>query len=196
MSGRVAKRIVAGIALCSLPVVVGCASVPRSAPRPAQKSFGAVIESQDKRLADTLLKLSLAPSAAQHRAVAAQYRRLGIDDVAFDHLKAALRLEPSDAAAYDELARLWRDWGFPELGLADAARAVYYAPSSAAAHNTRGTLLLATGQTDAARREFEAALRIDPHAWFAVQNLCSLSRYGKETVGDCPAPTAPPERAR
>ena len=118
--------------------------------------------------------LALLRTAEHHRAVADEYRRLKILDAAFDHLSAATRIDPRDAAAYDARARIWRDWGVPELGLADSARAVYYAPRSAEAHNTRGTLLAAAGMRTEAAREFEAALRIDPGATFARTNLCLL----------------------
>ena len=128
-----------------------------------------------------MLKLRLAPTAARHRAAAAHYRRLRIDDTAFDHLTAAIRLEPNDAAAYDERARIWRDWGYPGLGMADAARAVFLAPMSAAAHNTRGTLLAAIGDLDGALLEFGQALILDPRAPFAAANLCYLERTTKST---------------
>ena len=95
-------------------------------------------------------------------------------DTAFDHLSAATRLDPRDAAAYDARARIWRDWGFPELGMGDSARAVFYAPRSAAARNTRGTLLAAAGWKAEALREFEAALALDPEASFARENVCRL----------------------
>jgi tetratricopeptide (TPR) repeat protein len=146
---------------------------------PVQKSFGATVESQDAALSAALLTLRLRPSAARHRDVATEYRRLGISDAAFDHLTAATRLEPGDAAAYDELARIWRDWGFPQMGMADAARAVFYAPKSAETHNTRGTLLAAMGQTEAARRDFETALSLDPEAQYAADNLRYLDRLAK-----------------
>ena len=119
-------------------------------------------------------RLALVPTPAHHRAVADEYRRLQILDAAFDHLSAATRLNPQDAAAYDARARIWRDWGHPELGMADSARAVFYAPRSAAAHNTRGTLLAAAGLKEEALREFEAALALDPNASFARVNLCRL----------------------
>ncbi len=154
---------------------------------PPVRSMGSTIESQDPALSEALVQLQLVPSAAHHRTVAAEYRRLRIDDAAFDHLTAATRLEPDDAAAYDERARIWRDWGFPNLGMGDAARAVFYAPKSAAAHNTRGTLLIATGHLEAARRDFERALTIDPGAAFAAANLCWLERNAgsKESQGGC-----------
>jgi tetratricopeptide (TPR) repeat protein len=136
--------------------------------------MGATVESQDKALAAALLRLVLIPTPDSHRAVAVEYRRLRILDAAFDHLTAATRLDPRDAAAYDARARIWRDWGAPELGMGDSTRAVFYAPGSAAAHNTRGTLLMAAGLREDAVREFEAALAIDPDAAYARTNLCRL----------------------
>jgi tetratricopeptide (TPR) repeat protein len=140
-----------------------------------QKAMGATVEAQDPALAAALLRVALIPTPAHHRAVADEYRRLQILDAAFDHLSAATRLNPRDAAAYDARARIWRDWGFPEMGMADSARAVYYAPRSAAAHNTRGTLLAAAGFKEDALREFEAALALDPGASFARVNKCRLA---------------------
>jgi tetratricopeptide (TPR) repeat protein len=139
-----------------------------------QKAFGATVEAQDQGLAAALMRLTVIPTPEHHRDVADEYRRLRIMDAAFDHLSAATRLDPRDAAAYDARARIWRDWGHPELGLGDSARAVFYAPRSAAAHNTRGTLLAAAGFKDEAVREFNVALAIDPNAAFARANLCRL----------------------
>jgi tetratricopeptide (TPR) repeat protein len=177
----VTRAATALVALAALTCAPACALSSARGPAslhgpPVAKSFGSTVEASDPALARALTAVALLPSPAAHRAVAREYRRLRIDDVAFDHLKAATRLDPTDAGAYDELARIWRDWGFPHLGLPDSTRAVYYAPRSAAAHNTYGTLLAATGQPDAARREFEAALALDPTAVFAVENLCRLDR--------------------
>jgi tetratricopeptide (TPR) repeat protein len=133
--------------------------------------MGSTVESRDPKLAAALLVLRLRPSAAHHRVAADEYRRLGVLDVAFDHLTAAIRMNPKDAAAYDARARIWREWGAPRLGMGDAARAVFYAPGSAAAQNTLGTLLAATDQRDDARRAFTKALALDPSASFARENL-------------------------
>jgi len=95
----------------------------------------------------------LAPSPETLRAAANEYALAGVNDRAFEYLNRSIALAPRDAAGYDALARLWRDSGFPQLGLGDAYRAVYYAPASAIAHNTLGTLLQALGHRDAARRE-------------------------------------------
>ena len=110
--------------------------------RPVQ-SFSGSIENSDQILSAALLELRLHPGAVQHRRVAERYRTLKILDAAFDHYSRARQLDRTDAASYDGLARIWRDWGFPHLGLADAARAVHYAPSWPAAHNTLGTILAA-----------------------------------------------------
>jgi len=178
----------AAVALLALTCAQACAGTSRDAARlqtrPMTKSLGVTVESSDPALGRALTRLAIVPSADAHRAVAREYRRLKIDDIAFDHLTAATKLEPANAAAYDELARIWRDWGFPHMGLGDAARAVYYAPKSAVVRNTRGTLLAALGQQDYARREFEAALVLDPDADFAAENLCRLNRRaGKSTAG-------------
>jgi tetratricopeptide (TPR) repeat protein len=168
-----------GVALLALTCAQGCSSHRRPDVSPAghwsnQQTLGSTIEAQDSRLGAALLELRVAPSAAAHRAAAEEYRRLGVLDTAFDHLTAATRLDPRDAAAYDARARIWRDWGVPAWGLGDAQRAVYYAPSSATAHNTLGTLLAALGNADGARQEFEKALALDPSASFARANLCQL----------------------
>jgi tetratricopeptide (TPR) repeat protein len=185
MVSRPATR--AAAALLALTCAQACAATAhdgaRLQPLPNTRSLGATVESSDPALNRALTKLALVPSAATHRAVAREYRRLKIDDAAFDHLTAATKLAPADAAAYDELARIWRDWGFPNMGLGDSARAVYHAPRSAAVHNTRGTLFAALGQKQDARREFEVALSLDPGASFAAENLCRLDRLeGKASV--------------
>jgi hypothetical protein len=52
------------------------------------------------------------PTSAHHRAVAASIDACTFW-TAFDHLSAATRLNPWDAAAPTP-ARIWRDWGFPD----------------------------------------------------------------------------------
>ncbi len=110
------------------------------------RSSALTLEAQDPVLAKALLLLEAAPSAARHRAVADAYMRLGISDQAHEHLSAAVKLEPRDAASWDRMARIWRDWGLPHLGLTDAHRAVYFAPASPVVHNTLGTILHALGR--------------------------------------------------
>jgi tetratricopeptide (TPR) repeat protein len=108
--------------------------------------------------------------------VAARYIGLGILDQAHEHFSAAVALDPRDAAAWDGLARIWRDWRFPHLALSDAHRAVYHAPDSPVVHNTLGTVLQALGHHAAARAEFERAVALDVNAMYAVSNLCRAWR--------------------
>ncbi|HJR59038.1 MAG TPA: tetratricopeptide repeat protein [Vicinamibacterales bacterium] len=143
--------------------------------RPAKASVPASIEQQDPQLAAALLRLSLSPTGESHRAAGERYRALGIADAAYRHFSRAVAIDGRDAAAHDGLARVWRDWGFPELALGDAHRAVFYAPASAAAQNTMGTVFQALGQHDQARKAYERASRLEPGAVYALSNLCYLA---------------------
>lgn len=146
------------------------------------------LESTRPRLAAAAAAVTLAPSPETLRAAAHEYALAGVNDRAFEYLNRSIALAPRDAAGYDALARLWRDSGFPQLGLGDAHRAVYYAPASPIAHNTLGTLLQALGHRDAARREFERALGLEPTAAYALNNLCYgwvLAGEGRHAVGAC-----------
>jgi Flp pilus assembly protein TadD len=144
-------------------------------PVPKNTSDVASVESSDAGLAGALQALRADPTAANECAVADSYRRLHIYDLAVDHLNAALKLDPKSAAAYDGLARTWRDWGLPEYALSDAYRAIAFAPRSAEAHNTLGTVLFALRDLKAARTQFGEARDLDPGAAYALNNLCYVS---------------------
>jgi protein O-GlcNAc transferase len=141
----------------------------------ASKQSGPTIESTDPRLAAALAALLIMPTASAHRQVAAEYVRLRLLDTAYDHYRRATVLDREDGAAYDGLARIWRDWGLPHLGLGDARRAVYFAPWSAEAYNTLGTVLQALGLRPKAQDAYEWALVLDAGAAYALNNLCYLS---------------------
>jgi len=141
-------------------------------PPPDARPPTATVETTDQRLAAALADLTAAPSAAAHRRLGDEYVRVGIRDAAQDQFTAAVQLDPLDAASYDARARLWRDWGAPQIGLGDAYRAVSYAPESPVAANTLGTLLQALRDRAAARQWYVRALTLDPGAWYALNNLC------------------------
>lgn len=156
--------------------VKGAPRQPVAGVRPASSATSLpTVEASDSTLAAALLAASMAATPDAHVRVAERYRELGILDMAHDHFLTALQLDRADASAYEGLARIWRDWGFPQLGVADASRAVYYAPSSASAHNTLGTVLAAIGHRGEARSEYERAIQLDPRAAYAMSNLCYLS---------------------
>jgi tetratricopeptide (TPR) repeat protein len=198
----------AALILCSVSVLwlTGCASHRLGQPasdlrRPPPESLGSYIsrvralsaaaksrpsiaaqtlESWDPRLSAALTELAIGPTAERHRRVAIEYRRLGVLDKAYAHLSSGLRLDPGDAAAFDLRARIWRDWGFAHLGLADAFHALALAPASPVAANTLGTLLEATGQLAEARRWYQRAVERDPQASYALNNMCYVAIMARD----------------
>jgi tetratricopeptide (TPR) repeat protein len=134
--------------------------------------FAATLESSDERLKSALLLLSVAPTAEAHRLVALEYRRLGVLDHAQEHFTAAVKLDSKDVVSRDGMARIWRDWGFPNMALPEARRAVAEAPDSATAANTLGTVFQALGKFDDAKRWYWRAVALDAGAWYALNNLC------------------------
>ena len=140
---------------------------------PKTLSLGSV-EQSDPQLAGALTSLALGPSPQRHRLVAERYLALGIRDTAFRHYLKALTLDDGDAASHDGIARIWRDWGAPDRALNSAHRATFFAPSSAVAWNTLGTVLQALGQMSDARRAYARAVQIDARLAPALSNLCYL----------------------
>jgi Flp pilus assembly protein TadD len=108
-------------------------------------------------------------------------------------MREAVRINPRYAPAWDGLARIWRDWGYPQYALGDAHRAVYFDPGNAAYRNTLGTVLQAVGRRREARAAYEEALRLSPKAAWALNNLCLVAvqdgRFG-EAVEQCEAAVA------
>ena len=130
---------------------------------------GMTIEASDPRLAAALLAdaASVPQRAATHRSTspqevpAARHARRRAHRAASS---ARSHKEPRLAAAHEELARVWRDWGCLSRASASAYRAIYYDPASASAQNTLGTMLDALGTIDDARARIRAALDLDPTA--------------------------------
>ena len=141
---------------------------------------GATIESQDPRLSAALALAAARPDPDAFRAVAREYVRLRVVDRAHDYLDKALAMDRRDGATYDARARILRDSGMPHLALGEGHRAVFYAPDSPVVRNTLGTVLQALGLRKEARAQYESALRLDPAASYALNNLC----YGWILEGD------------
>ena len=163
------------LGLLAATLLAGCASVhPRAQSRPtAPAATGAdMAERWSGDLSAALSRHAARPTHASEVGLAQAYVRAGILDKAHEHFTAAARLDPKDGSAWDGLARIWRDWGFPAIGLGDAYRAVHAAPGSPAAHNTLGTILQLLGNGRDARAHFERALALDPGASYARNNLC------------------------
>lgn len=159
----------------------GCAARPVTPTLPAQESAapksGAppTLEALDPGLADALKNLAVEESVDTLQRVAAEYLRLRVFDSAQAYLTRAIALDPRRSSSFDWRARVWRDWGLPDLALGDAHRAVFLAPGSADAHNTLGTVLFALGSLREAESAFETALARDPTAAWIQNNLCYVA---------------------
>ncbi len=135
----------------------------------------ATIETLDRALSAALLQAALDPSAARLVGVGYRYYQLGIRDTAMAYFSRALDKAPRNAAAFDGRARIWRDWGLTTAALSDAHRAIYFAPGSAAAHNTLGTVLQRMHLTVEASAAYARAAALDRTALYAINNLCYLA---------------------
>ena len=155
-----------------------------TADEPARGTFAPTLESTDAQLSAALLAASVAPGPAAFRRVGREYRRVGVLDQAHEYFTRAVKADPADASSYEALARIWRDWGTAHLGLADAHRAVHYAPESPSAANTLGTVLQALGYTAEAKGWYGRALALDPDAWYALNNLCYAAIMTREPALD------------
>jgi Flp pilus assembly protein TadD len=168
--------------------------VPQApAPATARGASAQTLEATRPTLGNIARRQATSPTAENERRLGDEYVRQGILDAAYDHFEAALRLDPHDAHSQEGIARIWRDWGFPHRGLSSAYRAVYWAPESASAHNTLGTLLLNLGFVDGAHDRFERARQLDPEAAYPLNNLCySLLAGGRaiDAVDLCRAAVA------
>jgi len=131
-----------------------------------------MLEASSAALAGALAGNADAPTAQSEVTLAQAYMSHGVLDKASEHFGAAARLDPREGAAWDGLARVWREWGFPQVGLGDAYRAVYASPANPAVRNTLGTILQALGKGSDARARFAQAAALDPRAAYALNNLC------------------------
>jgi tetratricopeptide (TPR) repeat protein len=173
-----------------------------AAAEPPARVPHATVEDRDPELRAALRELATHRTAARHTRVGYAYRALGIFDRALDHFDAAVALDKRYAAAYDGRARVWRDWGFLSIALADATRAVYF-HESAATRNTLATVLMHLGRCGAATRVLEQARALDSSAAFVNENMAILARVAVATPERCVdgtvtgarQPKAPPLRA-
>lgn len=149
------------------------AQLPQPVTRTKQ-SEGATLERGNKALALAKLRQQTMPTLEHERTLAEAYAAAGVLDAAYDHFMAALAFDPHDVPSLDGLARIWRDWGYPQNALPLAYQAVYWSPESAAVHNTLGTVLLRLGEMDAAQRRFDTVRALEPGASYPLNNLCFL----------------------
>ena len=156
----------------------------RCSRRPTPKnSLLPTIESSNPALARALLLLAMHESSRDSSAGRRRVpERAGVLDYAYRHYQRAAVLEPCDAVSYDGMARLWRDWGMPDLGLERClSRAALQSEVGGdlqhARHDSRGAR--AAGRR--ARGPTRARVALDPRAAFALNNLCYLELDAGQT---------------
>jgi hypothetical protein len=93
-------------------------------------------------------------------------------------LEEAKRLAPEDPRIPSELGRTYMLMGKPQNAVAEFGR-----PGNAQALNNRGVALLAMGQVDVARQDFQRALEINPCLFDARFNLRRLGVVVPEESG-------------
>ena len=140
------------------------------------------LEARDPGIKQALAQLAAAPTSEHYVEVAAAYISRGVRDRAYDYLTRSLAINGPNAAVYDALARLWRDWDQPGEGLPHAYRALYLEPKSPVVHNTLGTLLYRLGKRADARASFSRAVQLDATAWYAFANLCHADMAAGNTL--------------
>ena len=150
-------------------------NTPEERATPKQTADLPTAEQFSKALAEALKAISQGETPQRLRTVAVEYQRLQIFDQAQQYVTKAIALAPRDASLYELRARIWRDWGLPDVALGDAHRAAYMAPASAAAQNTLGTVHFALNQNPEAVAAFKKALALDPQATWASTNLCYVA---------------------
>lgn len=157
---------------------VDAPSAPGVGPRVKTSASGVTpAESWLPALGEAVRRHAEAPTVRTEVELAQALRDAGILDQAYDHYREAAQKDPREAAAWDGLARVWRDWGYPQLGLGDAHRAVWASPTSPVVRNTLGTILQLLGKLKEAREQYAHAAALDPAAAYAHFNLgvvCAL----------------------
>ena len=98
---------------------------------------------------------------------------------ALELLAAAARLAPNAPAVPAETGKILLSEGQPAAALQEFGRALALDPRDARNFNNRGVALYALEQTEAARQDFERALRIAPSLTEARQNLEKLPAPGR-----------------
>lgn len=149
-------------------------AVPSAEAAPPRSTVvAATLEATSPLLRARLAALAASPTPDAHLDVAAAYASFGIHDRAFDYLAAGLARYPQHAGLHEAAARLWRDWGLPEQALRHAHLAARYAPDSAAAASTLGTVLWALDARIDATAAFARAFALEPAAPWARTNWCT-----------------------
>ena len=143
--------------------------------RKAESSNTGFIEEQVPELARLSDEVKKAPDSPEaHFNLALSYHRYRVLDKAYEEYQRAIRLNSSDARYYENMGRLWRDWGAPQSGIQDVQRALLLNPDSVSGWLLLGTIFDTQGEFLQAERAYGKALELDPTRFEAHNNLCFM----------------------
>jgi Tfp pilus assembly protein PilF len=137
------------------------------------------------------LKLNPA-SLAAHQVLGVTYAAQGRDDLAAQHLAAALKTKPDDPRSLYNLGNLLLRHDQPAAAIPLYRRALAKYPSNARIHNNLGVALGQTGDPDGAEAEFRRALEEQPGMPEATQGLAVVAKMrAAAAAASQPAATQP-----
>jgi Flp pilus assembly protein TadD len=157
-AGIVLARVKAPAALAAIALVLAALSVQRTMVWMTEESlWREAVERAPRKLRP---KLQLARALPAGKAL---------------ELLAKARLDaPYEPAIATETGKILLNEGLPDGALEEFGRALALAPMDARNMNNRGVALVALGQIEAARADFERALGADPSLAEARENLAKL----------------------
>ena len=104
-------------------------------------------------------------------------------DKAINSFRQAVDLDPDSVTARHNLAQALLDRGDLTAALTTAQEAVRRQPADAALHDLLGRVLATQGKLDEAIAEFEQALRLDPNAQTAQEDLRRTREFAATSPG-------------
>lgn len=107
----------------------------------------------------------------------------GDADAAIGEYQKIIELHPELPHAYSNLAVAYKRKGDLDRALANLGKALERKPEYAAALTTRGGILAEQGKWAEARRDFEAALKVDPRDDGALYGLSQALREARDYRG-------------
>jgi tetratricopeptide (TPR) repeat protein len=139
-----------------------------------------ILEEENSRISSLLRKAQSDPSnASVQYELGRAYHDFRLYDEALRHYQNALQLEQKPVY-YEQMGKLWRDWGSPQQGVDSVRKALELDPNFIEAWNTLGTIFDRQGSFDQAQEAYLHALALDSDLDYVHNNLCfSYIQSGK-----------------
>ena len=140
----------------------------------------AILEEENSRISSLLKKAQSDPSnASVQYELGRAYHDFRLYDEALRYYQNALQLEQKPVY-YEQMGRLWRDWGSLQQGADSVKKALELDPNFVEAWNTLGTIFDRQGSFGQAQEAYLHALALDSDLDYVHNNLCfSYLQSGK-----------------